>query len=203
MSLKKPNQEDLRKLHSEINQIINQRFQLATAAITIFGVVVAWLLPNEQKSAGSSVGSFTFAGSLLILILLSLLFALSRLLTGMLRVISTYLIVTDGSSWENDWQHYREEGAHLGYTRPQSIVFFVVGLLATAVPFLIAWFYSLTLEPSVGSYLVVICGLLYLAAVVIFGFLNFGDGEKKSLRKWSALNNKSRSAALPDQETST
>ena len=58
--LQGPSTED-RKLHSEVNQIVNQRFQLATIAITIFGVVVAWLLPRQTPVAGTPLGAFTFA----------------------------------------------------------------------------------------------------------------------------------------------
>ena len=32
--------EDQRKLHAEVNQLINQRFLLNTAAVTLFGVIL-------------------------------------------------------------------------------------------------------------------------------------------------------------------
>jgi hypothetical protein len=41
MALKGPDPDDVRKLHAEINQIVNQRFLITTLSITVFGVLIA------------------------------------------------------------------------------------------------------------------------------------------------------------------
>ena len=60
MPLKKPNSEDVIKINSEINQIVNQRFVITTTAITVFGVMIAWMFPKSAPNPGDSIGSGTF-----------------------------------------------------------------------------------------------------------------------------------------------
>jgi hypothetical protein len=40
----KPSSADISKLHAEINQYINQKLIIITTAITIFGVVMGWVV---------------------------------------------------------------------------------------------------------------------------------------------------------------
>jgi hypothetical protein len=39
MSLTGPTTEDIRKIHAEVNQLVNQRFLLTTLGITVYGLV--------------------------------------------------------------------------------------------------------------------------------------------------------------------
>ena len=186
--LKKPTIEDQRKLHAEVNQLVHQRFQLTTLAITVFGVIGAWLLPRTPPQPGDPVGPFTFAGSILLLVLLFVIFLYGRLHMCMLRVISTYLIVTEASTWEQDWLDYRHNFVYLGYTRPQSIIFATLGILAIFFPYVAAWLYDLRREPRSGSELLLVTGLIYLAAITILGFFNIGAGDARAKKKWESLN---------------
>jgi plastocyanin domain-containing protein len=43
-NIPKPCDNDITKLHSEINQYINQRLVVTTNAITLFGVVIGWIV---------------------------------------------------------------------------------------------------------------------------------------------------------------
>ena len=54
MALPKLDDEDLAKLHSEVNQYINHRFVIATTAITIAGVVLGWIVTGRSSGSGSS-----------------------------------------------------------------------------------------------------------------------------------------------------
>lgn len=38
---------DATKIHSEINQLRNQQFLISIAALSFFGVSIAWLLPDK------------------------------------------------------------------------------------------------------------------------------------------------------------
>jgi hypothetical protein len=62
MPLQGPSQEDERKLHNEINQIVNQRFILTTLALTLFGVLIAWMVPKDAAhQVDADIGAFPFA----------------------------------------------------------------------------------------------------------------------------------------------
>jgi len=37
-------ENDLRKVHAEVNQIVSQRFQLTTLAILVFAAVCGWAI---------------------------------------------------------------------------------------------------------------------------------------------------------------
>jgi hypothetical protein len=69
MPLKGPNGEDERKLHAEINQIVNQRFILTTLALTIFGILIVLMVPKDTPISGAN-GEFPFAVSVILSLLL-------------------------------------------------------------------------------------------------------------------------------------
>jgi hypothetical protein len=89
MPLLPPSPEDQRKIHAEITQIVNQRLQLTTFAITLFGVIGAWLIPKSSPPKGSDLGDFTFAATDLLITLLFAIYVYSHVLKGMLRVFTT------------------------------------------------------------------------------------------------------------------
>ena len=95
MPLNKPTTEDSQKLHSEINQLVNQRFVLTTLAVTIFGAFTAWQIQNAAGAATYATTTWWFAG--LLQVLMFLLFLLGHFQTCMLRTITTYLDVTGAS----------------------------------------------------------------------------------------------------------
>src|SRR4051812_47229350 len=92
MSLKGPTKEDLVKIHEEINQINNQRFIITTLSITVFGVTLAWIVP-QTKPPVTDIGPFEFLVAIILSILLFGMYLWSHFLRGFLRIYTTYLIV--------------------------------------------------------------------------------------------------------------
>jgi hypothetical protein len=58
MPLLGPNDDGRRKLHAEVNQLANQRFLVTTGAITVFGVIMALLVPRNSPQSGTDVCAF-------------------------------------------------------------------------------------------------------------------------------------------------
>lgn len=187
MALKKPSPEDLRKIHAEVNQLVNQRFLLTTLAITVFGVVVAWFIPKSPMHPGDRVGGLTLGGSVLLLALLFLLYFHSHLLRGMLRVFTSYLVETKSSGWEQDWAAYRADKKHWAYTKPQTLVFMVLGVLAILFPVFLAVLYSLQWEPQIGFVILAVAWVAYESMIWAMGFKEVGSTETESLAKWRAV----------------
>jgi hypothetical protein len=177
MSIRGPNQEDIQKIHAEVNQIVNQRLSLATLAVTVFGVMVAWLIPQSTPHVGSNVGAFIY----------SALFLLTHHLTYMLRVLTTYLVEMGVSNWEEDWAVFRARYRPLGYTRPQAMIFLLLGILSTAFPFLLAMVYSISIEPMVGAITCMSLGALYVIFVSGIGFAGWFANEKEMRQRWKQL----------------
>jgi len=186
MSLKSPCAEDLRKVHAEITQIVNQRFLITTFAITVFGLIVAWLIPKNTPPVGSDLGLFTFAGSILLILLLLGLYWYSHSLKGMLRIFTSYLLVTEASAWEYDWERYRRT-KYFGFTKAQTSIFLLLGILATSFPCFLAGVYSLNLRPQIGLWVDIGVGIIYFVLVLGMGFLGFLNPEPKAKEKWEKL----------------
>ena len=187
MPLNGPCDQDLGKIHSEVNQLVNQRFVLTTVAITVFGVIVAWLIPKTPPLAETSLGWFTIAGAVLLLVLLFLLYLFTHLLRGMLRVFTTYLVVTGTSGWEKDWERFCEN-KYWAYTKPQSVVFMVLGLCAGIICPLLVMTYSLQWEPLVGFFVLGVVLLLYELFVWLMGFRELWSTGKAAKSRWEELN---------------
>src|SRR5271165_2460819 len=132
MALKGPNEEDTRKLHAEINQIGNQRFILATSAITLFAVLTVWMIPKDAQ-AQADVGGFPFVISLILSLLLIAIYFWSHQLKNTMRVFTLYLVETKSSDWELDWIEYRRQ-PHSAHTIPATTFF----LTLNAVGFIFA-----------------------------------------------------------------
>jgi hypothetical protein len=132
MPLAGPNAADVEKLNQEINQIVNQRFLLATAAITIFGAFVAALVAavTVKPEGGSSaavadlIGGISSGSS----VVLFILFLMHQMLQGTLRTIATYLIETNASGWQCDWKLYRTH-YRWDYIAPNAFIFFITNTL--------------------------------------------------------------------------
>jgi hypothetical protein len=186
MALLGPTQEDLRKIHAEVNQLVNQRFLLTTLAITVFGVVIALLVPRTPPTQDGMLGGFVLLLAALLSVLLFALFLLSHLYKGMIRVFTTYLKVTGASNWEKDWGSFRQS-PYLGYTKPQTLVFLILNLLTIAYPFLMAWVYNLRLEPRMGLIALLTTGSLTELLMVGMGFWNWWDRERKAEQQWKAI----------------
>ena len=52
--------EDVHKIHAEINQIVNQRFLLLVASISLFGVALGWLVSRPTPAPGNQLGAIFY-----------------------------------------------------------------------------------------------------------------------------------------------
>lgn len=189
MALEKPNTTDLSKIHAEVNLLIQQRFLLMSLAITLFGVVSTWSISKDPLAPGSPLGSFPFIASLLILILLFVLYLVNHFLLERIRTLTTYLVVTETSSWEKDFERFRA-WKYFGYTKSQSLVFIVLGTISTLFPFLLAFIQDLKIEMVTSGWILLCCGILYVIFVFGMGFLKWFDNEEDIKRKWKTLDDK-------------
>jgi len=194
MVLKEPTNEDVRKIHAECIQITNQRFVITTLAVTVFGIIGAWMIPRGAPVAESASGAFALTGSIILTLLLFLLFFFNHFLRGMLRIFTTYLITTGKSSWEYDWERYRKT-RYFGYTKTQSFVFLVLGVLSTSYPVILAQTYSLKLVPEVWLWADIVIGVMYVALVYAMGFRGLWDPEPIAKKRWQELANQQTPAS--------
>ena len=188
MALRTPNDSDVRKIHREVNQIVNQRLLLTTLAVTIFGAVMAWIIPEDPLPANSEIGGFIYTASMLLSTLLFALFLLAHHLTSMLRIFTTYLQETETSNWEIDWKTYRDRFAYIGYTKPQSAIFLLLIIIVGIFPFILWLAYPITIEPRTGEIISVILTLAYTSLVAGMGFSRWFAREDELRRKWKELN---------------
>ncbi len=187
MSLKGPTTEDERKLHNEINQIVNQRFILTTLALTLFGVLTAWMVPKDSvHQAEADIGSFPFAISLVISVLIFSIYWWSHVLKNTMRVFTSYLAETGKSGWELDWHEFRQD-AYFAYTKPQTLMFLLLIATGTSFPFVLALVFSLKIASVVVPASAVSVGLIVVLLIYLMGFKNLFDEEAKIVRRWKKL----------------
>lgn len=187
MALLGPDAEDKRKIHSEINQIVNQRLAITTLSVTIFGVMIAWLIPSKNTFADGKISDYTFFTTYLLLVILFSLFLLAHHLTSMLRLMTTYLAETKSSTWEIDWKKYRGKHKYWGYTKPLTIIFLVLGEISVITPFFFVVVFKLQYECIFGIFSTII-GIFYFLMVWGMGFRGFFAREDVFKQRWEELN---------------
>jgi hypothetical protein len=187
MTIQGPDTDDKRKIHSEVSQIVNQRLSLTFLTVTIFGAMIAWLTPKVPPTPKSEVGTFIFIGSFLLVLIIFVLFLLTYQLSWMLRLFTTYLDETNSSNWEKDWATFRSKYSYTGYTKPQSIIFLVLGIIAASYPFLLSIAFSLSVYPFWGAILCIFAGVLHFTFVYGMGVRGWFAKESEFRRKWKAL----------------
>jgi Na+/H+-dicarboxylate symporter len=77
MTLLGPNEKDVLKLNAEVTQVIKQRINLNTATVTVFGIILAWLIPKQDLSQFIEIGAFIYFGTCLLLVLLFVFYWIS------------------------------------------------------------------------------------------------------------------------------
>ncbi len=130
--LDKVAENDLRKLHSEVNQIVQQRYYLTTIALVIFGTICGWATSALGKDKPID-WRFVFLAEALLIALLSGLYAYFMLLLGMMRILTVYITEKYDSPWERDWKKYRDEKdsrQYLGYSKAGTYIFQILGGLS-------------------------------------------------------------------------
>lgn len=122
---------DVSKLHSEANQLLNQRLTITTTAITVVCLVLAWFIPSKTsftnngnigvylemgKNNYGSHGNILYFGTALLFALLVVLFWLSSNIKTNLMFITSYLIVNEKSNWEKYREIFNDENEPKGKT---------------------------------------------------------------------------------------
>jgi hypothetical protein len=75
--------------------------------------------------------------AVLLLVVLSALFAYFMLLLGMMRIFTVYITEKYASPWETEWKEYRslpDSRTYWGYSRAGTFVFQILGVLAILFP---------------------------------------------------------------------
>lgn len=133
-------ENDLRKLHAEVIQVVSQRFQLTTLAVLVFAAVCGWATTSVKDK--SVTPEFVVLVSTLLLVVLGALFAYFTLLLGMLRIFTVYMATKYKSPWEIEWKEYRNISAsrtYLGYSRAAKFLFQFLGILSVVYPGCLLW----------------------------------------------------------------
>jgi len=187
MALLGPDDNDRRKIHAEITQIVNQRLTLTTLGLTVFGVVIAWIIPKETPLRGSPMGVLPFIISTLLIVLLSVLFILNHSLKQMLRTLSTYMDASNASNWEKDWAAYRVKYSYIGYTKPQGIIFLFLGAFTTVFPFILKFAYGLKIDRIEVTIISTFIGFVYFFFVCMMSYHGWFSKEKDLFTNWKNL----------------
>lgn len=166
MTVNKPDDQDKNKLHAEINQCIQQRFTVTMTAFTVFGIIIGWMVSGTTFAQGTlQLRPVAYLMAIILLVLLSLLFAISQAVRNEILLIAAYLRVTDSSAWEKDTLKYpRRFGGHRD---TQAILFGVLGVITCAVPFLLGILSTVKQGSALWRFqvLLAVATLLYLSFV--------------------------------------
>lgn len=190
------NEQDIRKIHNEIGQIVHRKMANTTFAITLLGAFGVFG-PARVITIGSDL-AFLFALSILLTFLLFLLYQYNHWLDGMLRIFTTYLRVTGHSAWEDDWAKYRKQKdehghwGYFGYTKAQTLVFLVLILVSIFWPIIIFWFSYPKIEPTWFLVFMLalnfMLGVFYLLRIWQMGFGKEAEHfENKAMEIWKSL----------------
>jgi uncharacterized membrane protein len=133
--------EDTRKIHNEVSQIVNQRFNLTTLVLIILGAFDGLLTPTLAQPGLSPSQKVLIAESVAIieLMVFALLWWYFSALSRMLRVYTTYLRIHNLSIWEEEWAEYRKahHRYYHNYTKSGEIIFGLCGIIAFLYPGLV------------------------------------------------------------------
>src|SRR5271157_5680873 len=175
MPLPKPDDKDLAKLHSEINQYINHRFVIATTAITITGVVLGWIVVGPSSGSGLSgqapqVREVAFFSALSLSIILVVLYAVSQIINRSISKITSYLLITDSSTWEKIYRKLEEKGGIIwsGQEESLGLVFGTLGLLAGLTPLVLAVMLGANQGTMLGAIRTLWTGSLGVRLLIVF-----------------------------------
>ncbi len=107
---------DAAKLHSEVNEYINQKLTILNISITVFGVVMGWVVTglasvqNGQLATGAAHSASVIVQPVSVLLPSILLFFLCIMvwyieaISKQMHILSTYLDVFKLSDWEGRYQ---------------------------------------------------------------------------------------------------
>lgn len=180
MAPRPPNAEDVRKLHGEVNQYINQRFLVAMTAITVSGVALGWMIQQAISMPSQPRASeLIYSLALVLLAVLTVLFLVSLSIKKRIIVIASYLRVTGVSTWEQEYKRCGNQLPRLqgsGQKRVMTVIFSSLSILGCIAAF--------GLNIMMGEWLPDIVVLPIALAVLTVGYVGFVfsiDDELRSL----------------------
>jgi hypothetical protein len=104
-SIPKPTSDDISKLNSEVNQYLNQQFNLLIGTVTIMGFVVSWV--SQKISVGdANTMNFAYLGCMALLLFLCLMVVVEARLQIAIEILANYLRLSDISVWENQHEAF-------------------------------------------------------------------------------------------------
>ena len=184
--MNKPTAEDIRKIHAEVNQLLNQRFLLTTLSTTIFGVALSWLIPKETPLANSNLSNLSFALSLILSVVLFSLYLLHHFLRGMQILCTSYLATTNSSTWEKHWNTFRKK-PYYGYTKPQTVIFLILNAISTVFPYMLALAYSQKIESFILAFLSLAIGTVVEVMIYRMGFGQLFELRSGAETNWKSI----------------
>ena len=120
-------QEDLRMLHGEILQTLNQRFLTTTAAVTLFGVVTSVAVSQAASD------NLVLLLSALLLVGLFMLYIQLHFLRRATLTLASYILVRGWSEYATDFAAYRatlrKGPLHTAYNNAHTGVFLALSLV--------------------------------------------------------------------------
>ena len=176
-----PSEEDIRKIHTEINQLANQRFVLSTFAITLFSVVVAWQLRVKvEKFETLTYVAYSFQT------LLAILYFVNFHLLRKCRMLTSYLVISETSQFEIDWIKYRNRFNYFGYTTAQATVYGLLSLLTGLMPWIFSGQYRDSTTEDIFT-LILYPILFSLFCIILMLFVHTQRFEDRAARNWESL----------------
>lgn len=125
-------QEDLRKLHSLINQTDLQRITLVCTTITIIGTILGFVIPSKNSSL--SYGQLYFYTSILLGFLIFITWLSYHLRD--LQLITVLYLQNKKSNWESDYHKYNEVSNYFDKSIiSYNIIFGFLWILISFYPF--------------------------------------------------------------------
>ncbi|MDL2305090.1 hypothetical protein LJC72_07100 [Bacteroides sp. OttesenSCG-928-D19] len=127
--------EDIRTIHAEIKQIINQRYSIITVSITLLGLFITCITQVEKLGINNLFAEPAYFIGLFFLLLLLLMNLYTRILTKQLMTLSCFLVVFDLSTYEKYWGLYPRTKM-TGYSHIQKMFFYILAILILVICFL-------------------------------------------------------------------
>lgn len=128
--------DDIRKLHSEGQQLRNQQFTLAAIGMTAVGLS-SWFIPKPSGDAAQD--AVHAVATLILLLLLMGLFTWSILLRRLIGSISQYLELRNASEWEPLFTTFsHRKGTYWSQSVAVACLYIVLDLVVVANFFIVA-----------------------------------------------------------------
>jgi hypothetical protein len=206
MPLERPTSEDQRKIHAEVNQLLNMVWLTNIAAIALTGTILAAVIGKSLSShltasqlATTSVAhvghgqleNFTYitAASILLLFILLAVVVIGNESLKTIRFLTSYLVYTRVSPWE---AHFiaacnKDRTSAFLYSRTRARLFIALGTIV----FLMPSYYAQTLNPSVlieVSLWSVLAGSFFFYLLALAKIKpNIENEHGVALGKWSSV----------------